>query len=353
MAVLQPDNLKLLARAALTNISQLMESQQPSPPLTTVYASIRVLTRVFPALLSDPGLRSWCWTRRRRGALSLSPCAREVGEEASPFFDRGGRVQQRVCRRPFPGTARSVCHAPSGLKRVCSPQQCTVGRESHSLCSPLPLSPLSQIASLPPCAGDLDPSLFRLCRPTAASPSTGHAEDKTTSPAEAGKTGGVLSDDFPVCFASVALHAVTNLLCFPGFCVDDEAAEWDDYYTPIPDLHYGIHESSLIWAPGVAVTEHNMRQVSSLDSHRVEVLRLLTALLSLPLFLDTPSARAPRTPSTPPPSSSSIRGLPLPNPVAALAVSRHLHFSAELFYSLINLAVVSRASEGGEVGREG
>lgn len=40
-----------------------------------------------------------------------------------------------------------------------------------------------------------------------------------------GREGGV-EDDFPVCFASVTLHAVTNLLCFPGFCVDDEAAEW-------------------------------------------------------------------------------------------------------------------------------
>lgn len=33
----------------------------------------------------------------------------------------------------------------------------------------------------------------------------------------------------------------------------------DDYYTPIPELHYGIHEASIIWAPGVAVSEHNMR----------------------------------------------------------------------------------------------
>lgn len=35
-----------------------------------------------------------------------------------------------------------------------------------------------------------------------------------------------VEDDFPVCFASVALHAATNLLCFPGFCVDEEASEW-------------------------------------------------------------------------------------------------------------------------------
>lgn len=33
----------------------------------------------------------------------------------------------------------------------------------------------------------------------------------------------------------------------------------DDHYTPIPELHYGIREASIIWAPGIAVTEHNMR----------------------------------------------------------------------------------------------
>lgn len=45
--------------------------------------------------------------------------------------------------------------------------------------------------------------------------------------------------------------------------------------------------------------------------------------------------------------------MPLPNPVAALAASRHLHFSTELFYSLINLAVVGRALSGGEAGAAG
>ncbi|CAN0234709.1 unnamed protein product, partial [Laminaria digitata] len=64
----------------------------------------------------------------------------------------------------------------------------------------------------------------------------------------------------------------------------------DDYYTPIPELHYGVREASIIWAPGVAVTEHNMRQITSKDSNRVEALRLLAAMLSLPLFLDTPSS---------------------------------------------------------------
>lgn len=46
--------------------------------------------------------------------------------------------------------------------------------------------------------------------------------------------------------------------------------------------------------------------------------------------------------------------MPLPNPTAALATSRHLHFSSELFYSLINLAVVGRALKGGgEIGAAG
>ena len=49
---------------ALSNISRFMEARQTSPQLCTVFASIRVLTRVFPALLADPGLRSWCWERR-------------------------------------------------------------------------------------------------------------------------------------------------------------------------------------------------------------------------------------------------------------------------------------------------
>lgn len=45
--------------------------------------------------------------------------------------------------------------------------------------------------------------------------------------------------------------------------------------------------------------------------------------------------------------------MPLPNPTAALATSRHLHFSSELFYSLINLAVVGRALSGGHAGAVG
>lgn len=32
--------------------------------------------------------------------------------------------------------------------------------------------------------------------------------------------------DFPVCFASVALHTISSLLAFPGFAVDDEASDW-------------------------------------------------------------------------------------------------------------------------------
>ncbi len=39
----------------------------------------------------------------------------------------------------------------------------------------------------------------------------------------------------------------------------------EDYYTPIPDLHYGIREASLVWSPGVAVSEQNIR-VSTTES---------------------------------------------------------------------------------------
>lgn len=56
--------LQLRRTQALSNISRFMESRQTSPPEFTVHASVRVLTRVFPALLSDPGLRNWCWRRR-------------------------------------------------------------------------------------------------------------------------------------------------------------------------------------------------------------------------------------------------------------------------------------------------
>lgn len=37
---------------------------------------------------------------------------------------------------------------------------------------------------------------------------------------------GDIVADFPVCFASVAIHSATNLLSFPGFCVDNEASDW-------------------------------------------------------------------------------------------------------------------------------
>lgn len=33
-------------------------------------------------------------------------------------------------------------------------------------------------------------------------------------------------DDFPVCFAAVTVHCITNLLCFPGFAIDEEATDW-------------------------------------------------------------------------------------------------------------------------------
>lgn len=58
-------------------------------------------------------------------------------------------------------------------------------------------------------------------------------------------------------------------------------------------------------------------------------------------------------PPPPPSSSSAIPGVPLSNPTSALATSRHLHFSSELFYSLVNLAVVGRAVSGGEIGVAG
>lgn len=45
----------------------------------------------------------------------------------------------------------------------------------------------------------------------------------------------------------------------------------------------------------------------------------------------------PRTKAT---SSLTVPGIPLTNPLATLATSRHLTFSTELFYSLLNLAVL-------------
>ncbi|CAN0184974.1 unnamed protein product, partial [Hapterophycus canaliculatus] len=102
MAALQPDNLKLLARAALTNISQLMESQQASPPLTTVCASIRVLTRAFPALLSDPALRSWCWARRRLPYLLSYLDHHDHPRAPQPQQRQGLNLQDQQREGPIP-----------------------------------------------------------------------------------------------------------------------------------------------------------------------------------------------------------------------------------------------------------
>eukprot|EP00752_Nemacystus_decipiens_P011806 g10475.t1 len=320
MRVLQPENLKLLACEALSNISRFMEARHTSPQPHTVHASIRVLTRVFPALLADPDLRSWCWERRR------FPPPEHEGEPA-PAPAAGGGDGEPATTLPHP------TQQPRGDdERVPSPGSPGLGDGGGG--------------------GD---GVDRRPYGTDGEGGGGGGVGKGAYKEERGGDGDGddVEDDFPVCFASVALHAVTNLLCFPGFCVDDEAAEWDDYYTPIPELHYGIREASIVWAPGVAVSEHNMRQVSNFDSNRVEVLRLLAALLSLPLFLETPSTTSPTPTPPPPPSSSAIPGVPLSNPTAALAVSRHLHFSSELFYSLLNLAVVRRALSGGEIGVAG
>ncbi|CAN0484909.1 unnamed protein product, partial [Ectocarpus sp. 12 AP-2014] len=324
MRLRQPGNLKLLAREALSNISRFMESRQTSPHMVTVYASIRVLTRVLPALLSTPELRSWCWARRTLPQL-LSYL--ENNEEQSPRRNRQDeRLQQQQQRQ-----GRRQEQTPRGRFPTPEPDDA----------EPTPLPDTTS----PPSPAELDDGVASSgtgvstggggaggggvnCRPYGGSGEGdddgegdgGKGGDSGSEGGGGGKDGrGGAGDDFPMCFASVALHAATSLLSLPGFCVDDEAMEWDDYYTPIPELHYGIKEAAIIWAPGVAVTEHNMRQVSSFDSNRVETLRLLVTLLSLPLFLDTPSP-----------------------------------FSSELFYSLLNLAVVSRAVPGGEAaGRAG
>ncbi|CAN0043947.1 unnamed protein product, partial [Discosporangium mesarthrocarpum] len=104
---------------------------------------------------------------------------------------------------------------------------------------------------------------------------------------EGGQGDGEEKEDggFPVCLASVSLHTVTNLLSFPGFAVDEEALDWDDQYTPIPEMYYGIREASFIWAAGVAVTSENVQEGGVLlDINRIECLRLLMVMLSLPLF---------------------------------------------------------------------
>ncbi|CAM9599659.1 unnamed protein product [Pylaiella littoralis] len=318
MRVLQPGNLKLLAREALSNISRFMESRQTSPPEFTVHASVRVLTRVFPALLSDPGLRNWCWRRR-----SLSHLLSYLeNQEDTPKRNRNGHQnhhqrQQQQQQQLLLQQRQQQQHLPRG--RFPAPEE-GLGRTSAQ--SP---SPSSSSSSSPhrPRASSGEPTAGGAREATGSSSSSGDA-GINCKPYEGVVDGGEpdadgVADNFPVCFASVALHAATNLLSFPGFCVDDEAADWDDYYTPIPALHYGIREASIIWAPGVAVTEHNMRQVSSLDSNRVEVLRLLASMLSLPLFLDTPSTVSFRF----------------------------------LFYSLLNLAVVGRALDGVDSGGGG
>ncbi|CAN0323096.1 unnamed protein product [Discosporangium mesarthrocarpum] len=60
-----PENLKALAMKAVANMSQFLESQHPGPTVEVLLTSVRVLTRVLPAILSDPVLQEWCWERHR------------------------------------------------------------------------------------------------------------------------------------------------------------------------------------------------------------------------------------------------------------------------------------------------
>ncbi|CAN0259146.1 unnamed protein product, partial [Ectocarpus sp. 4 AP-2014] len=289
MRLRQPGNLKLLAREALSNLSRFMESRQTSPHMVTVHASIRVLTRVLPALLSAPELRSWCWARRTLPQL-LSYL--ENYEELSPRRNGQDVLQQQQQGRQEQ-TPRGRFPTPEPDDAEPTPRPVTTSPPSPAELDDCVASSGSGVSTGGGAAGGGGVN----CRPYGGSgegdddgEGDGGKGEDSGSEGGGGKDGrGGAGDDFPMCFASVALHVVTSLLSFPGFCVDDEAMEWNDYYTPIPELHYGIKEAAIIWAPGVAVTEHNMRQVSSFDSNRVETLRLLATLLCLPLFLDTPS----------------------------------------------------------------
>lgn len=57
----------------------------------------------------------------------------------------------------------------------------------------------------------------------------GQEKEETAAAEGGGMMGG--GDDgnmnvFTVCFASVTLHALTNLLSFPGFAIDEGALDW-------------------------------------------------------------------------------------------------------------------------------
>ncbi|CAN0433612.1 unnamed protein product, partial [Ectocarpus sp. 8 AP-2014] len=277
-----------------------MESRQTSPHMVTVYASIRVLTRVLPALLSSPELRSWCWARRTLPRLlsylenNEEQSPRRNGQDVRQQQQQQGRRQEQTPRGRFP-TPEPDDAEPTPLPDTMSPPS-PAELDDGVASSGSGVSTGGGGAG----GGGGGGGAGVNCRPYGGSGEGdedgegdggkgGDSGSEGGGGKDGGRGGGGAGDDFPVCFASVALHAVTSLLSFPGFCVDDEAMEWNDYYTPIPELHYGIKEAAIIWAPGVAVTEHSMRQVSSFDSNRVEALRLLATLLSLPLFLDTPS----------------------------------------------------------------
>eukprot|EP00904_Undaria_pinnatifida_P012098 jgi/Undpi1/8018/HiC_scaffold_24.g10490.m1 len=143
MRMLQPGNLKLLAREALSNILRFMEARQASPPMLPELLNYEEQPHGgFPKIEEEEDA----------GGGEGGHGGGETGEQARGGSGGGGRGGGRgggVSSRPFGGDGK----------------------------------------------GDED----------------GDDED---------------DGDFPLCFASVALHAAINLLSFPGFCVDEEAADW-------------------------------------------------------------------------------------------------------------------------------
>ncbi|CAN0414351.1 unnamed protein product, partial [Ectocarpus fasciculatus] len=237
MRLRQPGNVKLLAREALSNISRFMESRETSPHMVTVYASIRVLTRVLPALLSAPELRSWCWARRPLPQLlsylesNEEQSPRRNGQDRRQQQQQQGRRQEPTPHGRFP-TPESDDAEPTPLADTTSPL--SPAEEDDGVAS----SGSGVSTGGGGAGGGGGGSGGVNCRPYGVSGDGddddgeggggkgGDSGSEGGGAKDGGGGGGGKGDDFPVCFASVALHAVTSLLGFPGFCVDDEAMEW-------------------------------------------------------------------------------------------------------------------------------
>eukprot|EP00618_Florenciella_parvula_P037005 CAMPEP_0119472924 /NCGR_PEP_ID=MMETSP1344-20130328/4791_1 /TAXON_ID=236787 /ORGANISM="Florenciella parvula, Strain CCMP2471" /LENGTH=327 /DNA_ID=CAMNT_0007505963 /DNA_START=271 /DNA_END=1250 /DNA_ORIENTATION=- len=137
---------------------------------------------------------------------------------------------------------------------------------------------------------------------------------------DGGAKSGDDGDGFREPLGQLVIQAVMHLLFLPSFTVDTDAFE-NEYEEDEQEEDLDVLHPGAVWAPGIIVPNDIVVLSTTYDKNRVEVLRLMLAMLCEPLF-------------QPADNFDPVRSLWLKS-----ATAIDVPYASLLFYSLLNTVI--------------